>query len=185
VSEGGKSVHVTGLVELVAQLKGPAFRDVNQAMRPMARSIADELRPHVELALRLSPAPQAKAMAGTVRTKSDRVPVMVIGATNPKFSAHKFTHKGETARQRKLRRGSLAHGVIFGPKGGKRSTAADENYYAPQQRDDSGGPLMRSMRTGALYDRAVKAYMDGYLHILTHYGFVMDSGGQVHWGGGR
>ena len=78
-------LEVEGLVGLVKQLKGPAFRDVNQALRPMARSIADELRPHVELRWNVRGAAGWCDVAKTIRTKSDRVPVIVIGKTNPKF----------------------------------------------------------------------------------------------------
>jgi len=162
-------LEVKGLVDLVRVLKGPAFKDVNQALRPMARGIADELRPHVEMAVRLSRAHQATAMAGTIRTKPDRVPVIVIGKTNPKFNQHKFGHKGESGQMRKLRRGSLAHGVIYGPLGGKRHTPTHENYYGiPRQSD--GGPVMRTLHEGAVFRQGEIAYLNAYMEILRHYG---------------
>lgn len=178
----GARVEVRGLVSLVRELKGPAFRQVNYALRQYARDIAEEVRPHVALLVAMSPAPQSTAMAQTVRTKPDRVPVIVIGKVNPKFKGSKFSRPGQDSKKR---RGSLAHGVVYGPKGGKRSTTADENYYAPQQRDDSGGAIGRSVKSGTVFELAAEAYVAAYLDILTHHGFVKDSHGKVHWGGGR
>jgi hypothetical protein len=178
MAAGGKPVEITGLVDLVRQLKGPLFRDVNAALRPMARGIADELAPHVALMVALSAAPQAEAMSKTVRTKADRVPVIVIGRVNPRFRSG-FARRGSDS---KLRRGSLAHGVIYGPKGGKRSTATHENYYRIP-RDDSGGAFGRSVKTGRVFDLACEEYLKGFLAIMTHYGFAMDGTAGVHWKG--
>lgn len=181
---GGK-VEVRGLVSLVRELKGPAFKQVNYALRQEARGIAESVRPHVALLVAMSQAPQGPAMAKTVRTKPDRVPVIIVGKTNPKFKSG-FRRKGESAASTKHRRGSLAHGVIYGPKGGKISTPADENYYAPLQRDDKGGAIMRSVREGAVFELAAEQYVAAYLEILTHHGFVRDGSNRVRWrGGGR
>lgn len=184
VSAGGAAVQVTGLKDLVREMRGRRFSDVNFALREMATGIARELEPQVSDALRRSPAPQAKAMANTVRAKRDRIPVIVVGRVNPKFTTHKFGHKGESAAQRKLRRGSLAHGVVYGPLGGKRTTKADENYYAPQERDPSGGVLGQEMSGGALFEEACRVYLEAFEQIMTHYGFVKDSAG-LRWRGGH
>lgn len=181
----GGRVEVRGLTSLVRELKGPAFKQINYALRQEARDIAESVRPHVALLVAMSPAPQAQALAKTVRTKPDRVPVIIVGKTNPKFGSG-FRRKGESAASTKQRRGSLAHGVIYGPKGGKRATPPDENYYAPLQRDDKGGAIIRSVREGAVFEIAAEVYVAAYLDILTRHGFVKDGSNRVRWrGGGR
>ena len=177
-------VKVTGLQGLVRELKGPLFKDLNRELRQYSRLIAADLVPHVQDAVRQSGAPQADALAATVRVHSDRVPVVVVGKVNPKFTRSKFMRKGETAKSRKLRRGSLAHGVVYGPKGGKRSTLVDENYYAPQRRDDSGGALGRSLKSGPLWDQATALYLCYFEAAARRRGFVRDPRG-LRWGGGR
>jgi hypothetical protein len=179
----GARIEVRGLTSLVRELKGPAFKRINYELRQEARNIAETVRPHIALMVALSPAPQSQALAKTVRTKSDRVPVVIIGKTNPRFKSG-FRRKSEAAASTKARRGSLAHGVVFGPKGGKRDTRVDENYYAPQRRDDTGGAIMRSVRHGSIFEIAAEQYVAAYLEILTHHGFVTDGSRQVRWRGG-
>jgi len=174
-------VEVTGLTGLVRALKGPLFKDLNRELRQFSRLIAADLVPHVEAAVRESPAPQAEAMSATVRVHSDRVPVIVVGKVNPRFRGGKFTRKGSNS---KLRRGSLAHGVVYGPKGGKRDTRPDENYYAPLTRDESGGALGRSLRTGPIWDEATALYLKYFEAAARHHGFIKDARG-LRWGGGR
>jgi hypothetical protein len=118
-------------------------------------------------------------MAQTVRPHSDRVPVVVVGKVNPRFN-HKWRRSTDSAR----RRGSLAHGVVYGPLGGKRSTGAHENYYRIG-RDSSGGPLGRATRDGSVFDQACEAYLTQFLAIMKHHGFAADAGDKVHWTGHR
>lgn len=162
----GKAVEVEGLVPLVKELKGPLFRDVNRALRYAARDIADEMVPHISLAVRLSPAPQAKAMSATVRSKPDRIPVVIIGRVNPKFST-RFTRSGSDSKKR---RGSMAHGVVYGPAGGKRSTPTNENFYKIP-RDESGGALGKTLKSGTVIRQAEIAYLEAFLEILADHGF--------------
>ena len=167
---GAGTVKVTGLDAYVRPLKGKVFKDVNRELRVASKRIATEIRPTVEDATRASRAPQAAAMSRTVRVHSDRVPVVAIGKVNPRF-AKPFRRSGQTAKQSKMRRGALAHGVVYGPKGGRRSTSAAENYYRIS-RDDSGGPVGRAVRgSGATLDAARAAYKREYLAILRRYGF--------------
>jgi hypothetical protein len=173
-------VHVDGLVELVRALKGPAFRNVNAELREFAPAIAEQVVPHVRLAVLLSPAPQARAMADTIRVKRDRVPVVVIGKVNPKFRSGRFTRPGSDSKKR---RGSIAHGIIYGPKGGKRNTKTDENYYRIP-RDDTGGALGRTLKDGPAVRAASQAYLDGFMRIMDRHGFVRGRGG-VWWRGAR
>lgn len=173
-------VEVTGLTGLVRELKGPLFKSLNAELRQYSKLIAQDLVPHVEQAVRQSQAPQADAMAKTVRVHSDRVPVVVVGKVNPKFRGSRFTRKGSN---RKQRRGALAHGVVYGPKGGKRDTRPDENYYRIP-RDDTGGALGRSARQGPIWDEATALYLRYFYAAARHHGFIRDSRG-VRWGGGR
>jgi hypothetical protein len=160
------AVEITGLRPLVAQLKGPAFKDVNRELRAVSKLIAQDLVPHVAAAVARSGAPQAHAMAGTVRAHSDRVPVVAVGKVNPKFGNSKFTRRGS----------------VYGPLGGKRSTPTHENYYRIG-RDTSGGPLGESTRSGTVFDTACEAYLKQWLATMTHHGFIQSGSADVSWGG--
>jgi hypothetical protein len=104
---------------------------------------------------------------------SDRVPVVVVGKVNPRSAKSQFRRAGQSAQQSKMRRGALAHGVVYGPRGGRRSTPVSENYYGIR-RDDSGGPVGRSVASnGATMRRAQDAYLREYAAILRRYGFVV------------
>ena len=171
----GTRVTVTGLNELVRELKGPAFKDVNRELRGHARTIARDLLPSAADATRRSAAPQAAALAGTWRVHSDRVPVIAMGKVNPRFRTG-FGHRGESAGERRLRRGSLAHGVVYGPRGGRRSTGAAENYYRIG-RDPSGGPLGRALAEhGPMWQQACDLYLRLYLATLRAHGFKTRDG---------
>jgi hypothetical protein len=163
------TVKVTGLNRLVRELKGPAFRDVNKELRQHARTIARDLIPAAAEATTRSGAPQAAALSRTWRVHSDRVPVLAMGKVNPRFGTG-FTHRGETAAQRKRRRGSLAHGVVYGPKGGKRSTAVGENYYRIG-RDSTGGALGAALDGGPMFRQACGLYLRVYVATLKAHGF--------------
>lgn len=172
----GRSVQVTGLQALVRELRGPAFREVNAELRRFSRLIADDLTPLVAEQVAKSPAPQAAAMAATVRPHSDRVPVVVVGKTNPRFRSG-FGHKSESAGQRRARRGSLARGVVAGPKGGRRSTGAAENYYRPMGRDESWGHLGHALRSGGVItEHGEQLYIRYYLAALKAHGFDVARG---------
>ena len=87
----------------------------------------------------------------------------------------------------------MAHGIIYGPKGGHLQASAHgrgkhkpgappENFYKIG-RDDSGGAYGRSVSTGSVFDAACEEYLKAFMDILTHYGFIKDGKG-VAWGGG-
>ena len=160
----GQAVKVTGLDELVKVLKGPAFKDVNKELRQHSKLIAGDLAPAVSQAVAKSRAPQAAALAKTVRVHSDRVPVVVVGKVNPRFASG-FRRGGDSKR----RRGALALGVVSGPAGGKRSTRANENYYSPQGRDPSWGPLGRAIAGPILRDAEI-VYLKLYIATLKAHG---------------
>ena len=81
----------------------------NAVMRDLSGQAAERLKPIVEAGIRRSPAPQAEALAATVRTKRDRMIVLRVGATNPKLSGMR------RSAGNKQWRGSLAWGVAVGP----------------------------------------------------------------------
>lgn len=151
------------MADLVKDLRGPAFKAVNKELRAGARLIAADLVPAVSRAVAQSGAPQAQALAATVRPHSDRVPVVVVGKTNPRFRSG--FGGGDTRR----RRGALALGVVSGPAGGKRSTRASENYYHVP-RTSGWGHLGDAIR-GPITRDAEQAYLKLYIGVLKAHGF--------------
>jgi hypothetical protein len=176
------SVRVEGLQPLVRELKGPLFRDANRELRQYATLIARDLVPEVQKAVSASNAPQARAVAGTVRAHSDRVPVVVVGKTNP-WGGKKWRRRDQSAAEAKARRGSIAHGVVYGPKGGRRDTGAQENYYRIG-RDDSGGPLGRALRDGGqIWDQATEVYLKMFAAVMRRHGFIGMNLKALYWDG--
>lgn len=164
MSSGGAEVQ--GLTELVKVLRGSAFKDVNRELRSHAKAIASDLLPVVAAGVRASHAPQAEAMAKTVRVHSDRVPVVVVGKVNPRFKSAKFQRGGSDSKRR---RGAMALGVVSGPAGGKRSTKTSENYYRPQGVDTSWGALGNAIH-GPILRQAEVAYLRLYIATLKAHG---------------
>ena len=176
------NLQVQGLHPLIAELKGPMFRQINNELRAEAMEIAEDLRPGIAAAVRRSAAPQAGKVAHTTRVGRDRIPVVSIGKTQPKLS-------GLTSRKRRKRekpggdfigsdpkrnRGSIAHGVVYGPLGGHRATTRHENYYRIA-RDNTGGPVGRALREGGhLFNEACEAYLKAFQHVLRRHGFLGD-----------
>ena len=76
--------------------------------RDLSRNAAERLVPLVQRAVLSSPAPQARAVAATVRSKRDRTIVVQAGVTNPALSGWKRSASG------KVWRGSVAWGVAVG-----------------------------------------------------------------------
>jgi hypothetical protein len=182
VPTAAATVRVEGLQPLVRELKGPLFRDVNRELRQYATLIAKDLVPDVSAAVARSNAPQARAVAKTVRAHSDRVPVVVVGKTTP-FSGRNWKRSGQDAATSKKRRGAVAHGVVYGPKGGRRDTPASENYYRIG-RDDSGGPLGHALRTGGpLWDQACDVYLQFYASVMRRHGFIGQNIKALSWNG--
>lgn len=173
-------IRVTGLQPLIRELKGPLFKDANRELRTAAKGIAQDMVPHVAAAVRAADAPQAAALATTVRAHSDRVPVVVVGKVNP-WKGAKWRRRGQTAAESKLRRGALAHGVVYGPKGGKKSTPAQENYYKIPRNSD-GGAFRRAL-DGRVMDKATEAYLAAYADVMRRHGFVGASVRAMFWKG--
>jgi hypothetical protein len=181
VPTAAATVRVEGLQPLVRELKGPLFRDVNKELRQYATLIAKDLVPEVSQIVARSNAPQARAVARTVRAHSDRVPVVVVGKTNP-FPPKRWARRGGSSDS-KRRRGAVAHGVVYGPKGGRADTDAQENYYRIG-RDDSGGELGRALREGGrLWDEACDVYLKMYAAAMRRHGFIGQNIKALSWNG--
>lgn len=168
------TVDARGLSALVRDLRGPLWRDTNKELRVHARRIAEGVAPIVADAVARSGAPQAAAVADTVRPHSDRVPVVVIGKVNPELSG--FTRRGTRRDGRarapvKLRRGQVVHGAVYGPLGGRRDTDVAENYYRIA-RDPSGGPVGRAVaENGAAFDQACEEYLAAFQAVMQFNGW--------------
>lgn len=163
----GAPVEVVGLVELVKDLKGPLWRSTNNELRGEAMEIAKTVEPLIADVVRSSRAPQAAAFVPTVRAKRDRVPVVAIGAINPKL--RKFTRRGAGPEASRRRRGSMAHGILFGPAGGHRTAATPVNYYRIP-RDE--GFLSRALaENGPVLEAATRAYLDAFQTVMERNGW--------------
>lgn len=164
---------------MLKKLKGREFRQVNSELRDQARFIADGIVPEVRAALKHSNAPQAPDFVRTVASKRDRIPVVVIGSTNPTLS--KFSRRGprKDGRPRQTgpwRKGAMAYGVVFGPAGPGKRTAPQSasgwrqpNYGIP--RNESGGAVMRAIRSGPAFQAAAREYTAAYKRVLRMNGF--------------
>jgi hypothetical protein len=156
------------------------FADINKALRNEAYLIAQGLVPMVQLIVRESGAAQAQAFVPTVKAKRDRLPLVAIGAVNPKFTnaakrrgnTAKFTRRGSGPEASRQRRGSMAHGILFGPKGGHRSTSGTENYYGIPRRE---GYLAHALdEFGVVTRHASALYLESYLRVLRTHGWGSD-----------
>lgn len=172
-------LRVKGLEEVLKPLRGmAAAKDINRDLRQFSKLIAADIVPLVERGVDASQAPQARDMSKTVRVHSDRVPVVVVGKVNPRFESG-FRRRGQSAAEAKRRRGSLAAGVVKGGKGGQRSTAANEDYYAPQSRSETWGALGRMLRdNGPIIRRVEDAYLRFYAATLRRHGIKVQSKGR-------
>lgn len=125
-------------------------RLVNGELRRESKAIADSAVPLVKRLVASGPAPQSRKMADTVRARSDRTPLVIVGAVNPKLSG--FNRGAKAARQK----GSLAWGVERGPRGGPQGRARS-NVYGVGRRE-RGYKLQPNM--DRIADAVVPAYAD-------------------------
>ena len=170
----GQSVKVTGLDPLLRVLKGPAFKAVNRELRGEAKQIAQDLLPLVQAAVQRSGAPQAAQVAAASRAVSDRKPTIVIGKNRPAVSG--FKRRGGNTKAARVQ---VAHGVVYGPLGGRRDTRPHENYYR-HGRNPSGGPVKAAMGS-QIMARAEVLYLAAYMDVLRRNGFA--GGTTVEWRG--
>jgi hypothetical protein len=136
-------------------------RLVNGQLRRASKQIAAAALPVVRSAVAGSPVPQAGAMAATARAKSDRRPVVVVGAVNPKLSGWR---RGGNPRWK----GSLAFGAELGGKQAWRvhkpggGTYVRGNIYRAGR--SSGYGIGRN--TARIADAIVPAYYQALVDIL-------------------
>lgn len=120
----------------------------NYLIRNESLRIAETMVPDVVSAVRSSPAPQAAKVSATVRAKRDRMPVVKIGATQPKLSGFRG-RKPNKARHK----GSVAWGVERGPAGGHRSGTPANYYKVPRSVRGYGvGPRMQQIGRGVIVE---------------------------------
>lgn len=115
----------------------------NSMLRAAAGQLAEDIaRTTVRPLLQRGPAPQSAAMADTLRAKVDRMPVIIIGARNPRLSGWR---RGAANRRY---RASVAWGVERGPAGPR-------NYYRIPR--STGGHVI-GPNMGLIEQRTVPRY---------------------------
>jgi hypothetical protein len=135
------------LNEAQRNMRGMGGYSPNYDIRGQSQQVAAKMLPDIRAALAGSPAPQAAGVAGTARAKRDRIPVVRIGATNPKLSG--FKKRRPTNKRSK---GSVAWGVERGPAGGRRRGGG--NFYGVP-RNQGGyaiGPRLPQITAGVIKD---------------------------------
>jgi hypothetical protein len=115
------------LNEAQRNVRGMGGYSPNYDIRGRAQQVAAKMLPDIKRAIGGSPAPQAAGVAGTARAKRDRIPVVRIGAVNPKLSG--FRKRRASNRRGK---GSVAWGVERGPAGGHRAGSSANFYGVPR-----------------------------------------------------
>lgn len=115
----------------------PAGTRMMRELRKQTKTMSERvIIPEVQARGRATGRPFDEAMAATARAFNDRLPVVKVGAVNPKVSGFKRTAVGD----RKTARGQLAWGSEKGPKGGARRgkhAAKGVNYYG-KPRNETG-----------------------------------------------
>ena len=129
-------------------------RLANSQLRADAKALADTFGKDVVAPLVADHGgPQGPKMADTIRPKADRLPIVRIGAVNPKLSGFKARKRGSGTRRNMNPagyKGSLAWGIEFGPH-----PASSRSVYG-RPRNDRGyvlGPRqdMLAERLAPLY----------------------------------
>jgi hypothetical protein len=157
------AIHYEGLdhaIRRFSDLEADLRRDATRDLRERAWPIAQDLAVEVREVIRSSSAPQARAVAETVRPKRDRVPLVRVGATIPKLSG--FRRGSKHNRAAKV---SVAYGVEFGGAGGHRDGPGNVDLYR------GGGHAL----TGALTRLTVVAtetYREQLFGVMRRYGMV-------------
>ena len=138
------------LNEAQRNMRGMGGYSPNYDIRGRAQEVAAKMLPDIKQALGASPAPQAGKVAATARAKRDRIPVVRIGAVNPKLQG--FSKRKAYNRRGK---GSVAWGVERGPAGGhKGGPGAGSDFYG-MARKPSGyaiGPRLPQITAGVVRD---------------------------------
>jgi len=141
----GPTIEVDGLFQTLEAIKGlqaDLRKDANAEIRVAGREAAEHLAADLRVAASSGP-PVARRVAAAIRTKSDRVPTVIIRGT-----------------QRVGRRGAIAAKLVWGSEGGGTNFAAPKNaagyWIAPTvKRFESGEAL-------TIYKRGVYEVMRRY-----------------------
>lgn len=127
---GGFSVQVVGLDAALRvltrtgaelhNLDASAVRLSNSTLRAEAKQLADRFgKGTVGPLVAVHGGPQGPALADTIRPKADRMPIVRIGAVNPRLSGFKARRRTAATGRRRIDpsrwKGSLAWGVEKGP----------------------------------------------------------------------
>ena len=136
------------LNEAQRNMRGMGGYSPNYDIRGQAQQVAAKMLPDIKRALGGAPAPQAAGVAGTARAKRDRIPVVRVGAVNPKLSGFR-----KRRASNRLGKGSVAWGVERGPAGGHRGSGGANFYGVP--RNPGGyaiGPRLPQITAGVVED---------------------------------
>lgn len=156
------SVEYEGVYEALGMLKNlrqDLRRLANGDLRRESQQIGEAVRPFIEQLVASSPAPQADEVAKTVRTKSDRMVVLRIGAVQPTGLSGWRRGRAGNARWK----GSIAWGVEHGPYPGS------PNYYKVG-RNNAGYAIGPNM--GRIEQRIKPEYEKLLVHTLRRWGLI-------------
>jgi hypothetical protein len=139
-------------------------RSMNSALRFEAKQVAQGFADAtLEPLIRAHGGPQGPAMSKTLRAKSDRIPIVAIGAVNPRgLSGWKGAAKAKKARQRGRNippakwKGALAFGVEYGPR-----PQREPNPYGRRRPRNDGGYVL-----GPRADMLARELLPRYQHLL-------------------
>jgi hypothetical protein len=163
------SIELQGLDSLLDDLKhfqADIRKLVNGELRRESKEIATAALPTVRRLVAAGRTPQSRKMADTARAKSDRMPIVRIGAVNPKLSG--FRRGSNSDRMR----GSLAWGVEKGPAGGPRGRLRSNVYGVPR----SSGGYVIGPHVGTIADAVVPAYADALERAMHNAGLLIQQG---------
>jgi hypothetical protein len=154
-------------------------RGMNSQMRFEAKQVAQGFADAtLEPLIRAHGGPQGPAMSKTLRAKSDRIPIVAIGAVNPRgLSGWKGAAKAKKARERRRNvppgkwKGSLAFGVEYGPR-----PQREPNPYGRRRPRNDGGYVL-GPRAERLARELLPRYQDLLVWALDRAGWRMREAG--------
>lgn len=154
------TIELQGLESVLADLQyfsRDVKRLVNGELRRESKMIATAALPVIRGLVARGRPPQSEKMADTVRARYDRVPMVAVGAVNPRLSG--FRSRRPTSARAK---GSLAWGVEKGPAGGPRTRPRNVYGVPRSSRGYALGPGSARIADAVVpaYARALEAAMD-------------------------
>ena len=182
----GYSVQVVGLDTCLRVLTkaGAQLHDLdtsrvrlaNSQLRFEAKQVADRFGQDVVAPLVAAHGgPIGDKMADTIRPKADRLPIVRIGAVNPKLSGFKSRNRGEASPRRNIPparwKGSLAWGLEFGPHPQSKA-----NRYG---RGRSSGGYVLGSRMTELADKLAPLYVPLLAAAMETAGWPVNDRGHV------